>query len=127
MNALAWLATSVALVVTPPAVPGNLQVEDGNKAFLIAHASGTQNYVCLPSATGFAYVAPGAIPWLLLRVAGAQYGPADRDKLATATFIQRVNTAGGAAAASGCASAADVGKKVLVPYSADYVFYKPAN
>jgi Protein of unknown function (DUF3455) len=42
--------------VTPPPVPGNLEVSAGNTAFLVGHATGTQNYVCLPSGTGFAYV-----------------------------------------------------------------------
>lgn len=168
--------------VTPPPVPGTLQVEAGHKAFLIAHASGTQNYICLPSATGHswtlfgpqatlfedgadqvithflsanpaengtpratwqdsrdtsavwaamiasstdpAYVAPGAIPWFLLRRVGAQYGPAGGDRLTATTFIQRVNTAGGIAPAAGCAVAGDVGRKALVPYAADYVFYR---
>jgi hypothetical protein len=44
--------------VTPPTVPPNLQVEAGNKAFLKGEATGTQNYVCVPSAaspTGVAY------------------------------------------------------------------------
>jgi hypothetical protein len=45
--------------VTPPHVPDNLKVDDGNHAFLVGHALGTQNYVCAPSAastTGVAYV-----------------------------------------------------------------------
>jgi Protein of unknown function (DUF3455) len=44
--------------ITPPAVPGDLVVPEGNEVFLIGHAIGTQNYVCLPSttsSTGFAY------------------------------------------------------------------------
>jgi Protein of unknown function (DUF3455) len=44
--------------VTPPNVPNQLEVQ-GNTAFLVGHATGTQNYVCLPAtppATGFAYV-----------------------------------------------------------------------
>src|ERR1051325_5035472 len=34
--------------VTPPPVPVDVQVERGNEAFLVGHATGTQNYVCLP-------------------------------------------------------------------------------
>jgi hypothetical protein len=34
--------------LTSPPVPADLQVETGNKVFLIGHAVGTQNYVCLP-------------------------------------------------------------------------------
>jgi hypothetical protein len=48
--------------------------------------------------------------------------------LTKTTFIQRLNTSGGVApAASTCATAADVGKKALVPYSADYVFYNASK
>ena len=45
--------------VTPPPVPDNIQVPPGNKAFLVGHADGTQNYICQPSASspsGVAYV-----------------------------------------------------------------------
>src|SRR6476619_730369 len=42
--------------VTPPNVPNQLKILDGSKAFLVGHATGTQNYVCLPKGTGFAYV-----------------------------------------------------------------------
>lgn len=42
--------------VTPPPVPDGLQVEAGNKAFLVGHAEGTQNYICLPSGTGFKFI-----------------------------------------------------------------------
>ncbi|HET9597599.1 MAG TPA: DUF3455 domain-containing protein [Anaeromyxobacteraceae bacterium] len=40
--------------VTVPAVPPGLEV-DGAVPFLEGHAVGTQNYVCLPSGTGFAW------------------------------------------------------------------------
>src|SRR5262245_3270620 len=42
--------------VTPPAVPFNVQVPEGAKAFLVGHATGTQNYVCQPSGAGFKFV-----------------------------------------------------------------------
>jgi hypothetical protein len=41
------------VIVVPPAVPSNLTVPAGHKPFLMAHAVGTQNYVCL--ANGAAY------------------------------------------------------------------------
>jgi hypothetical protein len=41
--------------VTPPAVPPNIQVPAGSKAFLAAHAVGTQDYICLPTGTGFTW------------------------------------------------------------------------
>jgi hypothetical protein len=41
--------------ITPPPVPTDVKVEEGNKAFLVGHATGTQNYVCLPSGSGVAW------------------------------------------------------------------------
>jgi hypothetical protein len=35
--------------VTPPPVPTDIEVQPGNKAFLVGHAVGTQNYLCLAS------------------------------------------------------------------------------
>jgi hypothetical protein len=43
-------------VITPPPVPSNIQVPEGNIAYLVGHAVGTQNYVCLPSGGGFRYI-----------------------------------------------------------------------
>ena len=73
------------------------------------------------------FVAPGAIPWLLLRVVGDQPGPSGSDQLLETTLIQRLNTSGGMAPSTGCSRAADVGAKALVSYTADYVFYKGAQ
>jgi hypothetical protein len=171
--------------VTPPRVPANLEVEAGNKAFLVGHAIGTQNYVCVPSGTGVAwtlftpqatlftargkqltthffspnpeekglvraawqdsrdtstvwggvvdsstdaqFVRKGAIPWLLIKEVGTQEGPAGGDRLTKTTFIHRVNTVGGAAPITGCASPADIGSKAFVPYTADYFFYEKST
>jgi hypothetical protein len=180
--------------VTPPPVPDNIQVPEGNTAFLEGHGVGTQNYICLPcpnattpeamcpDASGFAwilftpeatlfndhdkqvtthffspnpfengtiratwqhsrdtstvwggqaisssdpdFVALDAIPWLLLQVVGAQDGPTGGDKLLETTFIQRLTTSGGVAPSTGCTLSTDVGNKALVPYTADYFFYK---
>ena len=63
---------------------------------------------------------PNAIPWLLLKVVGAQDGPTGGDDLSETTFIQRVNTVGGLAPSTACT----VGMMALVPYSAEYFFYK---
>jgi hypothetical protein len=70
------------------------------------------------------FVAPGAIPWFLLQVLGDQEGPGGGDKLTRTLYIQRVHTSGGVMPAAGCAASTDIGKKALVPYEADYVFYK---
>ena len=168
--------------VVPPAVPTPLQVPAGNSPFLVGHAAGTQDYICLPSGAGFAwtffgpqatllddndeqiithflspnplesgkprptwqdsrdtsavwgnavatstdsaFVAPGAIPWLLLQVVGSQSGPTAGDALTKTTFIQRLNTFGGVAPTTGCAASTDVGSKALVPYTANYFFYQ---
>jgi len=49
--------------VTPPPVPGTLQVPEGNEAFLIGHAFGSQDYVCAASGSGvaFALTTPEAV------------------------------------------------------------------
>jgi len=53
--ALALPQLSQAVQITPPPVPDGIEVEAGNQAFLEGHAVGTQNYVCVPSASGFAW------------------------------------------------------------------------
>lgn len=66
----------------------------------------------------------GAIPCLLLQVIGSQNGPSNQFGILTnATYVQRLNTNGGSAPATGCAASSDVGGQVLVPYTADYYFY----
>ena len=166
--------------VVPPAVPAAIQVPRGSKPFLAGHAVGTQNYVCLPSGSGFAwtlftpqaalfdggnnpvtthffspnpfengkvratwqhardtstvwgesvvpssdpaFVAPGAIPWLRIKVVGRD-GPTHGHALTATTYVQRLNTVGGIAPSTGCAQSTDVGKQAFVPYTADYYFY----
>jgi Protein of unknown function (DUF3455) len=178
--------------LTVPPVPPAIQVEAGNTPFLKGQAVGTQNYICLPSPTGFSwtlfgpqatlfysfkifhseirqqitthflsanpdekgmnrptwqssfdtsavwgaaiassidpnFVAPGAIPWLLVRVVGAERGPTGGDFLTQTTFIHRLNTSGGMAPSSGCSQSTNVGATALVPYTADYFFYKASR
>ena len=67
------------------------------------------------------------MPWLLLETTGVQEGPNGGDLLTRTTFIQRVNTDGGLAPATGCAQLSDVGKKAFVPYTADYFFFTSEN
>ncbi len=76
------------------------------------------------SSTDPAFVAADAIAWLLLEAAGAARGPAGDGDLARTTFIQRVNTSGGIAPATGCSQAGQIGTIALVPYSTDYFFYR---
>jgi Protein of unknown function (DUF3455) len=70
------------------------------------------------------FVAQGAVAWLLLKVVGAQDGPTGGDTLTATTFVQRLNTSGGVAPSTGCASPTDLGNQAFVPYTADYFFYK---
>ena len=177
--------TALAQRIAAPVVPANIQVPAGHRPFLAGRATGTQNYICLPSASGVswtlvgpqatlfddddrqlithflspnpdeagiaratwqhsrdtsavwaraiasstdpAFVAAGAIPWLLLQVVGTQDGPDDGDRLTRATYLHRVNTAGGLAPSTGCAQAIDVGARAFAPYLADYIFYRAAG
>lgn len=161
----------------PPEVPTIIQVPSGNQLFRVAHAVGTQDYVCLstgwaspaygPQATLFnedneqilthflsAYPVgsdtyfptwqdsrdtsivwanavkdakyspdPTAIPWLLLKVVNTAVGPTGGNKMFGTTYIQRLNTTGGIIPTRACAP----GDKALVPYTADYYFYKAAD
>jgi hypothetical protein len=71
-----------------------------------------------------AYVAPGAIEWLLLEVSGQNAGPTGGTKLSKARWIQRINTSGGAKPAAGLCTTATLNTRVFVPYEADYYFYQ---
>jgi hypothetical protein len=173
--------------IQPPAVPANLVVDAAYEPFLLGHATGTQNYVCLPKGEGYAFVlftpqatlfknsgkqltthffgpnpdengtiraawqhsrdtstvwgqvmpghassdpafvAPGAIPWLLVTIVGDEEGQGGGEALTDAKFIHRVNTSGGVAPSTGCSSAADIGRTAFVPYTTDYIFYREAN
>jgi hypothetical protein len=66
----------------------------------------------------------GAIGCLLLQAIGSQQGPTGGKVMTQTTFIQRLNTKGGSAPADGCLVSSDVGKQILVPYSADYYFFR---
>jgi hypothetical protein len=70
-----------------------------------------------------ASVDPTAIPWLLLNVTGHGGGSG---KLSDVTSIQRLETTGGNAPATGC-DADHVGAEADVLYTARYFFYHPSN
>jgi len=59
-----------------------------------------------------------SIPWLLLR-STSSVGPG---LFGDVTWVQRLDTVGGAAPAAGC-DAGHLGAEVMVPYRADYFFY----
>ncbi len=54
--AIAAPFAAMATDVKPPKVPDTLAVPAGSKAFLIGHAVGTQNYICLPDGAGAKWV-----------------------------------------------------------------------
>jgi hypothetical protein len=66
----------------------------------------------------------GAIPCLLLQAIGSKTGPSGGGGMSQTTFIQRLNTNEGSAPATGCSASTDVGKQTLVPYTADYYFFR---
>jgi uncharacterized protein DUF3455 len=47
---------ALATHIDPPQVPDTLAVPAGSKAFLIGHAVGTQNYICLPDGAAAKWV-----------------------------------------------------------------------
>jgi hypothetical protein len=59
----------------------------------------------------------------LLKVVGKSVGPTGGDKMMVTTYIQRINTTGGLKPSTPCSD----GDKALVPYTADYYFYKAAD
>ncbi|HEY2544918.1 MAG TPA: DUF3455 domain-containing protein [Candidatus Acidoferrum sp.] len=61
-----------------------------------------------------------SIPWLLVSIVSHE----GSGVLSQATSIQRINTKGGKAPATGCDNA-HAGREIRVPYSADYLFYTP--
>ena len=181
---LAILSPGLHAHAAVPAVPADLEVPAGHELFLRGRAIGTQNYLCLPTDSGFGwvlfgpqatlfkfrrqiithflspnpdeddlpratwqhsrdtssvwamavasssdpdFVRPGAIPWLLLEVVGAEPGPGGGTRLTETAFIQRIRTSGGLAPETGCDEAPDVGARAFVPYRADYLFYEPTT
>jgi Protein of unknown function (DUF3455) len=64
----------------------------------------------------------GNIPWLLLQAIVTTAG-SDGDRLASTTWVQRLNTSGGVAPAGSCTP----GDSRAVPYSADYFFWRAAH
>jgi hypothetical protein len=73
------------------------------------------------SSTDPAFVA--LIAWLKVTATATEDGPTGGDTLTKTTFIQRLNTSGGVAPSTGCASPSNVGNQAFVPYKADYFFY----
>ncbi len=78
----------------------------------------------IPAGTDASCPNQGAISRLLLQSIGSENGAAERGRLAGTAFIQRLNTQGGSAPATGCSAAIDVGKQTLVPYTADCYFFR---
>lgn len=101
--------------VKPPPLSGNATWQsslDSSKVWAVAtgHINAGTDKSC-PNT--------GAIPCLLLQSVGNQEGPTGGELFAKTTFVQRLNTKGGAAPTSACT----VGQTQLQPYTADYVFF----
>lgn len=114
-----WQQITTHFLSANPAEPGTARATwqhsiDSSRVWARAIASSTD-----PN-----YVKAGAIPWLLLETVGAAAGPLRGRTLAATTFIQRLNTSGGAAPTTGCSDASHEGVVALVPYTTDYVFYR---
>jgi hypothetical protein len=75
-------------------------------------------------ATDPTFVRKDAVAWLRLAVVNHQDGPTGGETLSKTQFVQRVNTTGGLAPSTGCATPADAGNEAFVHYTADYVFFK---
>jgi len=196
------LGCAEAQNIASPATPTLITPAAGNTAFLLGRATGTQGYICLPTAPGAStaswtvkgarpeatlfqrflgqdiqiithFLSPdanpneaapdplpfgsatwqssldtskvwaavlhantipagsdpscphaGSIPCLLLESIGSQKGPSGGTILSKTTFVQRLNTNGGLAPTEGCSTSADVGNQALVPYTADYYFFR---
>jgi hypothetical protein len=76
------------------------------------------------SSTDPNFVAPNALSWVRLEVVRTQKGPRGGNELTKTTFIQRLNTEGGLAPASGCSQSSEIGNRAYVPYTADYFFFE---
>jgi hypothetical protein len=86
------------------------------------HSRDTSAVWAMPVPGASATVDPEAIPWLLLKVVGAEPGPTGGQRLTRTKYIQRLNTSSGIAPSND--ECAEVGQQKLVPYTADYFFYK---
>jgi len=107
---------------TNPAV-----VADGMIRATWQHSRDTSTVWAKLNPNGSSSVTSGAIPWLLLKVVGAEDGPTGGHTLTKTTFTQRLNTSEGVAPSTGCTSPTDVGNQAFVPYTADYFFYTDAE
>jgi hypothetical protein len=69
-------------------------------------------------------IATATLPPAHAGLAAALCAPA---RMVAVTSVQRLNTEGGNAPATGCATPADAGKRVKQGYTADYVFFTAGN
>jgi len=133
---LAWPASGVQIYACTQAKPGEAPgwALEGPHAVLTAGRAVAAIHFAGPSWQGLdgssvkgarlaSADAPdaSAVPWLLMSAA-----PSGAGTFARTTHIQRLETSGGKAPASGC-DAAHLGAKALVPYQANYYFYRTAS
>jgi len=82
-----WRPAYAGNNVPPPAVPTEIQVPQGYKPFLVGHATGTQNFICVPAAT------PAGVDWIFI---GPQATAFDERLEQIITHAQSVNAVTGA-------------------------------
>ncbi|MBM3767037.1 MAG: DUF3455 domain-containing protein, partial [Acidobacteria bacterium] len=95
--ASAFAALRGQTIAIPP-MPADLQVPPGNTAYLKAQATGTQNYVCLPSASGLAWKFQG--PQATLFVTYKWFGGEIRQQVTTHYLSPNPSEAGNPARAT---------------------------
>jgi hypothetical protein len=71
-------------------------------------------------------VNPNAIPWLLLG-ADSYPAPGGGGLLADTSYVQRLFTTGGLAPTTSPCGSDNAGVKAEIPYTAEYVFWKPIH
>ncbi len=134
------LATTGAVLscsIAAQEVPKQIQPPAAEQLLLRVHAKGDQVYTCKADGAQFTWTLKAPDAQLFDKdgkpfgkhFAGPSWEATDGSRvtgkvLSRATSIQRLNTKGGKAPASGC-DASHTAQEVRVPYSADYLFYAP--
>ena len=111
--------------IVPPPVPDGLELSpDEFTPFFVAHAVGTQGYMCVVNNGAYKGSRSGRRLRDGRQVTTHFLSPQPFDKMTATRRIQRLNTVEGKAPATGCSIPDNIGKRALVPYEADYYFYK---
>ncbi len=136
MNRLIQMVVAMGMLLTGPSqgparpeVPESLKAPAGEEVILVAHATGTQIYVCQAGADQkFAWVFKAPEAELTdatgKKIAHHFAGPTWKRRV---TSIQRIHTEGGMPPEAKSCDGSNAGKEVGTAYAADYYFYAPAH